>query len=403
MSTLSVVIPAYNEEHAIESILDRVLAIRSELAKIGIHDLEVIVVDDGSSDRTAQIVRKRDGEVQLIQHSHNQGYGAALKSGFRQARGEFLAFLDADGTYPPEYFPALCEKIQQGADLVVGSRRSGRESKMPFLRRVGNALWSQLVTLLGNYTVVDPASGMRVFRREILPRLYPLPDGLNFTPVMSTRAIHEGLQMVEVPIPYRERIGRSKLSVIRDGTLFLSSIVWTVLTYNPVQVLGLIGLTGIGLMTVILFGVVLARLQGITHLGPAGVAALFVALVAGITGIGVFALGIIFNYLVALISRQPPRQRFLGKTAVAAKISHHFGWIGWLMATLGILLGGISLAMGSHGWDIARLWLYLLGSAMLILTGVQMIIYWILLRVLEEVTQREAQVSLDLNGRLEVS
>src|SRR4029453_14884488 len=87
----------------------------------------------------------------------------------------------------------------------------------------------------------DSASGQRVLRSEILFDLYPLPDGLNFTPVMTTRAMHEQMKVVEVPIPYLERIGRSKLSIVRDGTHFLNSILITALTYNPVRILGLIG------------------------------------------------------------------------------------------------------------------------------------------------------------------
>jgi len=100
-----------------------------------------------------------------VRHPTNRGYGAALKTGFNVARGDLLAFLDADGTYPPESFPDLCRKALAGADLVVGSRRSGAESEMPLVRRVGNLLWSNLVTLLGNHRVVDPASGRRWSRR----------------------------------------------------------------------------------------------------------------------------------------------------------------------------------------------------------------------------------------------
>jgi glycosyltransferase involved in cell wall biosynthesis len=173
--------------------------------------------------------------------------GAALKTGFSEARGELIGFLDADGTYPPEYFPQLCLEALKGGELVIGSRMSGAESKMPLTRRVGNLFFATLLTLVGRQRVSDSASGMRVFKREVLERVYPLPDGLNLTPVMSTRAIHEGIRMVEVPIPYSERLGRSKLSVVRDGRIFLESIIWTALAYNPVRIMGTIGLVGVGL------------------------------------------------------------------------------------------------------------------------------------------------------------
>ncbi len=396
---LSVVIPAYNEQDGIADIIDRVLSIKLTLIDVGVADLELIVVDDGSSDRTAEIVRSYH-EVTLIQHNPNQGYGAALKTGWCEAHGQLLAFLDADGTYPPEYFPKLCQIAIDGADIVVGSRRSGDESDMPFVRRLGNFVWSTLISLLGRRRVIDPASGMRVFKQEILDRIYPLPNGLNLTPIMSTRAIHEGLKLVEVPIPYKERIGRSKLSVIRDGSLFLSSIVWTVLTYNPVRILGLIGMLGILVTIFVALGFVAARLSGITNIGPWGVGALFVALVSGVTGISLFALGIIFNYLVALFSKQPVNQGLFGRPIFKEPLDRHFLWMGGLGILVGLGLGIQSLAWGINGWDIARLWLYLTGSAMFLLVGVQLVIYWILLRVLDELSQREILIQQDMGQNL---
>jgi len=107
VSTLSVVIPAYNEQDGIAAIVERVLATRASLATVGM-DLELIVVDDGSTDHTADVTRRYDG-VSLACHQQNAGYGAALKTGFALASGEWVGFLDADGTYPPEYFPQLCQ------------------------------------------------------------------------------------------------------------------------------------------------------------------------------------------------------------------------------------------------------------------------------------------------------
>jgi len=192
VATFSVVIPALDEEDGIASIIERVLAAVPALECVGISHTELIVVDDGSRDATASIVGQFPG-VRLIRHPYNRGYGAALKTGFSAAVGDLVGFLDADGTYPPESFPTLCAEALRGADMVVGSRRSGSESQMPLVRRLGNAIWSSLVTVLGNRRVTDPASGMRVFRKAVFKDLCPLPDGLNFTPVMSTRAMYEGL------------------------------------------------------------------------------------------------------------------------------------------------------------------------------------------------------------------
>ncbi|MBK5109128.1 MAG: glycosyltransferase family 2 protein [Anaerolineales bacterium] len=395
MAVLSVVIPAYNEENGIEEIAERVLSVRESLQASGIEDLELLVVDDGSADNTAGIVEKIDG-VRLIRHEKNKGYGAALKTGFSKASGELIGFLDADGTYPPEYFPKLCEKALNGSDLVIGTRLSGTDSKMPLTRRVGNFFFATLLTILGRQKVSDSASGMRVFKRSILERLYPLPDGLNLTPVMSTRAVHEGIQMAEVPIPYDERVGNSKLSVVRDGSLFLQSMVWTVLTYNPVRILGIIGLVGIFFALAVAAALVVARMQGITELGGWGVAALYGAMVAGIVGISLFALGSTFNYLVALFYKEPIRQGLFGKPIFEPSLDNYFGWIGFAALMAGLLLGGVSTLLGVNGWEISRLWLYLMGSAMFILVGIQLIIYWILMRVLEELSQRGEMTRKDM-------
>lgn len=395
MSALSIVIPAYNEEHGIAEIANRVLAVKDDLQKVGIGALELLVVDDGSRDQTAKVAEAIPG-VKLIRHRVNRGYGAALKTGFREAGGELIGFLDADGTYPPEYFPQLCAQALNGADLVIGSRMAGADSKMPLTRRVGNMFFAGLLSLISNERVTDSASGMRVFKREVLERVYPLPDGLNLTPVMSTRALHEGIRVTEVPIPYSERVGRSKLSVVRDGTVFLQSMVWTVLAYNPVSILGKIGLGGVLIALAAGMLLISARLSGVTALGPLQVGGLFAALVAGVIGVSIFALGVTFNYLVSLFYKQPVRQGLFGKPIFKQSLDQHFGWLGLASAAAGLLSGALSVVLSLNGWEIARLWLYLLGSAMLTLVGVQLAIYWILLRVLDELSQREILVKKDM-------
>jgi glycosyltransferase involved in cell wall biosynthesis len=388
MATLSVVIPAYNEEDGIAEIVKRVLAVENSLNKVGVGKLELLVVDDGSKDRTADIVSQIAG-VRLIRHATNKGYGAALKTGFNNAKGELIGFLDADGTYPPEYFPKLCQAALAGDDLVIGSRMAGAESEMPVTRRVGNLFFAGLLSLIGRRRISDSASGMRVFRREVLTLVSPLPDGLNLTPVMSARALHENIRMTEVPIPYSERLGRSKLSVVRDGTTFLQSIVWTVMNYNPVRVLGMIGLGGIFFSLLVAFGLMVARLSGVTTLGPWGVAALFWALVSGVSGISLFALGATFNYLVSLFYKRPIRQGLFGRPMFSTPLETHFGWVGGVTLLIGLAVSITSLVLGINGWEISRLWLYLIGSAMFILTGIQLVIYWLLMRVLEELSQRD--------------
>ena len=392
---LSVVIPAYNEEDGIENIIRRVLAVKPALNQAGVTDLELIVVDDGSRDRTTEIVSSCAG-VRLVSHGTNKGYGAALKTGFQAATGELLAFLDADGTYPPEFFPELCKAAIHGGDLVVGSRRSGASSEMPLVRQAGNLIWSSLVSLIGGRRVADPASGMRVFRREVLECLYPLPDGLNFTPVMSTRAVHEGVRVVEVPIPYKERLGRSKLNVVSDGLRFLQTILWTALNYNPVRILGAIGAVLVGFGLLIALALVGLRLTGVTTLGPWGVAGTFTAVVLGIAGVDLFSLGITFNYLVSLFHKRPVRQGLFGRPLLKTPLEQHFWWMGLLAGAAGLALGVGSFVLALNGWPVVRLWLYLLAGTMLMLVGMQLFTFWVVVKVLEELSKREASIRSDL-------
>lgn len=285
MHTLSIVIPAYNEENGIAHIVERVLAVRPALASAG-WDAELVVVDDGSRDHTAAVVGGYPA-VRLIRHPRNRGYGAAIKTGFRSSQSDYVAFLDADGTYPPESFPALC-RAAQDADVVVGSRMSGARSDMPLTRRVGNTVFAMLLSLIGNVPVRDTASGQRIVRRSVLPRLYPLPDGLQFTPAMSTRAIHENLKIVEVPIAYAERVGRSKLSVVRDGVRFTRAIVWTALAYNPVRILGIGALAALVVALLIGAYMLFLRLNGVTTLTASQVFLVFGAVLLVVAGINLF-------------------------------------------------------------------------------------------------------------------
>jgi len=396
MTVLTIVIPAYNEEKGIAEIAARVLSVEPALKKVGVEGLELLVVDDGSRDHTAEVVESIPG-VCLIRHARNKGYGAALKTGFGKASGELIGFLDADGTYPPEYFPQLCQAALKGSDLVIGSRMAGEDSKMPFTRRVGNFFFANLLTLLSHQKVTDSASGMRVFRREILGQIYPLPDGLNLTPVMSTRAVHEKIKIEEIPIPYSERVGRSKLSVIRDGRIFMQSMLWTVLSYNPVRILGLLGLGGLGVAGIVFLWILYLKAQGVTTLAPWGVAALFLALISTVTGVNLIALGITFNYLVALFYKKPIRQGLFGKPIFKTPLDKQFGWMGLVAILLGPIIALVALLIGAGSWEMNRLWFYMVCSALIFLVGVQLIVYWLLLRILEELSQREMLTKQDMD------
>lgn len=233
---MTIVIPALDEEEAIGSTIERCLAARDTIiANSAVAEVEIIVVSDGSTDRTEQIAKGFD-DVTVLAFDHNRGYGAAIKCGFAYGRGDLVAFLDGDGTCDPRLFADFCRAIdEQQADLVLGSRM-GPDSQMPLIRTIGNTLFAYLLGALSDRSIEDTASGMRVIRRACLGDLYPLPDGLHFTPAMSARVLLEDkLKIVERPMPYAERVGDSKLSVVRDGVRFFVSIIQAAATFQPAR------------------------------------------------------------------------------------------------------------------------------------------------------------------------
>jgi glycosyltransferase involved in cell wall biosynthesis len=200
----------------------------------------ITVVSDGSTDRTVERARQYTDSINLIVFPQNKGYGAAIKEAWRQSDADLLGFLDADGTCEPKFFATLCKTaVAENADVVLGCRLNA-DSQMPLIRRIGNFIFATILSVFSSSHVRDTASGMRVVRRQSLDRLYPLPDGLHFTPAMSARAmLSEGTRIVEVDMPYHERSGESKLKVGKDGVRFLRVIVESAFLYRPSRPLGL--------------------------------------------------------------------------------------------------------------------------------------------------------------------
>ena len=241
---LLVAIPALNEEDSIADVIRRTLDAGAEIvARTAVTAVDVTVVSDGSTDHTVERAARFGSAITLIVFEHNRGYGAAIMEAWRRSDAELLGFLDADGTCDPRFFVELCTAIdERDAHMALGSRMHGGQPDAvgPPPRQHGVCGDADA---FGSTPVSDAASGMRVVRRDCLPRLMPLPDGLHFTPAMSARAIlADDLIIVEVDMPYQERAGRSKLRPIRDGWRFLRVIVTAALLYRPSRPLGIVAL-----------------------------------------------------------------------------------------------------------------------------------------------------------------
>jgi hypothetical protein len=234
----ALVIPALNEQDAIGNTLRRALSARQKVIdQTPIRRMTVVFVNDGSTDGTQQVVDQPEfAEVVKVRFAHNQGYGAAIKAGWQATDADLLGFIDADGTCDPDYCVPLIQRMEATRADVVLAARLGPQSKMPWIRRLGNVLFAKLLGVVSRKKLTDCASGFRIVRRSSLRLISPLPRGMHFTPAMSAICLLDPrLRIEEVPMPYAERIGRSKLSVLKDGLRFLHVILFTICCYTPLR------------------------------------------------------------------------------------------------------------------------------------------------------------------------
>ncbi len=226
---VSIIVPVYNEEGAIAATLG---AIEDAMRPTG-RDYEVLVVDDGSTDGTAQVLAGCGARV--VRHRANRGYGAALKTGIGATTRPLVAILDADGTYPIARLPELLAHADE-ADMVVGARTGGTVH-VPALRRPVKWLLTRAANVLSGHRIPDLNSGMRVFRRDLATRFSGLyPDGFSFTSTITLASHINGYRVEYVPIDYYRRTGSSSIRPVRDTFNFFLLIVRMVVTFRPLNV-----------------------------------------------------------------------------------------------------------------------------------------------------------------------
>jgi len=226
---VSIVIPVYNEEGAIGDDLDTIIA---TMKRSG-YTYELIVVDDGSTDRTADIARAKG--VKMIQHPINRGTGAARRTGILQARGEIIVMTDGDGTYPNQDIPHLLEYLP-AFDQVVGARTS-EQGSFRFLRAPTKWFIRKLACYLTGMDIPDLNSGLRAFKREVMLKfLYLIPDGFSCVSTMTLAFLCNGYTIKYVPIDYYKRIGRSKFHPINDTYNYVLTVIRMVMYFNPLKV-----------------------------------------------------------------------------------------------------------------------------------------------------------------------
>lgn len=222
----SIILPAKNEAEALEKLLPKL--------RDNYPDTEIIVVNDGSTDNTVEICNRN--QVRVISHVYSMGNGAAIKTGVRNAAGEILVFMDADGQHDPDDISRLVEKINSGYDMVVGARQM--DSHASLARGLGNSIYNRLASWMTGYPIEDLTSGFRAVRsRHFRKFLYLLPNKFSY-PTTSTMAFfRSGLPVGYIPIKAKNRTGdrKSHIRLFHDGLRFLIIILKIGALFSPMR------------------------------------------------------------------------------------------------------------------------------------------------------------------------
>jgi len=280
----SIVIPAYNEEQGIQATLDRAHA----AALAGGVPFELIVVDDGSTDRTAEIAAAR---ARVVRHPHNLGYGRSLKDGITASSHDVIVIVDADRTYPIDDLPRLLRPLSEGFDMVVGAR-AGEHYRGAGLKGPLRRLLTFLVEFTTGRMVPDVNSGFRAFFRGTAMKYFnQLCDTFSFTTSLTLAYMMTGRFVTYVPISYDARAGHTKVRLFRDSLRTLQYIVQAILYYNPIKIFLLLAASALSVA-------VLGTLAAVAF-GP-----LLLFVTAGALGaIGIFALGLLADLLRQIMTK----------------------------------------------------------------------------------------------------
>lgn len=222
---VSVVIPAYNEEAIIGTILTQI----EQQPQVD----EIIVVDDGSGDRTVEVVREHP-QVRLVQHPYNIGNGAAVKSGIRAATGDIIVLMDGDGQHPPAEIPNLVQHMNR-YDMVVGARGAGTESQ--WQRNVANRFFNVYASYIVGHPVVDLTSGFRAVRASIARSfIYLLPNGYSYPTTLTISIFRAGYAVKYQPFASPARVGQSKIRPLQDGFRFVLTLTRLATLFVPLKI-----------------------------------------------------------------------------------------------------------------------------------------------------------------------
>lgn len=228
---ISLVMPCLNEE---EAVTETVQKARLVFDSMDLKDYEIILVDDGSTDRSAELALSNGAQV--IRHPHTVGYGKSIKDGISQAKHDTIVISDADGTYPLEEIPKLIKEYEKGFDMIVGARM-GRQYDGSWFKIFLRYMLQCLVEFTTGRSILDINSGFRVFSRKVSMQFFDrLCDTFSFSTGMTLAYMMTVKYVAHIPIPYGKRKGKSKVRMFRDSLRTLQYIVEAILFYNPIKI-----------------------------------------------------------------------------------------------------------------------------------------------------------------------
>lgn len=233
MKNVSIVIPVYNEGETVKEVIEE---LQRQVKKVDI-EYEIIVVDDGSSDYTKEILKSLDKDIKIITHPKNMGYGEAILTGIKNAKYEYIATIDADGSYLAEDLVRLISEVEE-FDLVIGARK-GKEFWGSMLKHPARLLFLFLSEFTVGEKIPDVNSGLRIFKKSSFLELkFPvICRGFSFSSTMTLAFFAEGKFVKFVPISYLPRKGKSKVNYIRDTLRTLQVLVEIITFYNPLKLI----------------------------------------------------------------------------------------------------------------------------------------------------------------------
>jgi glycosyltransferase involved in cell wall biosynthesis len=222
--SVSVVLPCKNEAESLRKLLP---AIRES-----VPEAEILLVDDGSTDASAEIAKANGARV--VSHPTSMGNGAAVKAGARHAKGAVLVFMDADSQHDPADIPRLLDKLDEGYDMVVGARTFGSHASLH--RKLANSFYNRLASIMTGFRILDLTSGLRAVRAPHFVRfLYLLPNGFSYPTTITMAFFRSGLPVGYVPIKAAERVGKSHIRLLKDGVRFFVIILKVGALFSPMR------------------------------------------------------------------------------------------------------------------------------------------------------------------------